>query len=1451
MTKPLGYRAALALLLVAATGLLVGRPAALADDAPSAKAQPILLPPVASLAAMPNSDVATLFASKVRPLVAEYCLACHSTKVKKGELDLERFVSIDVARSDLKPWQSVVEMLDAGEMPPKSHRQPTADERRWLIAWTQRWLDLEARSRAGDPGAAALRRLSNAEYNCTVRDLTGVDLQPAKEFPADGAAGEGFTNAAEALSMPSALFDKYLAAAKGIADHAVFLPDGFRFSPSSHQRDWVDESLGAMHRFYNRYVDSDGRIPVERYLAATIRHRAAIEQHTKSFAEIARQENISAKYLEIFWNMLSDRRPSLVLDGIRRRWRAASVAGAPAIAADIVGWEKLAWTIDDVAAGIYEPWQMPSNPIGDSRQYRLKITPAAGQKVVTLYLVARTIDGIGSDRVSDSKIKSAAKPPIVIWDNPRFEADRQPAILLRDVPIVAEAMNGSLTGLFRDTAKYLAAAAEWRRGGIEDSVAAVAKRHAVNPNRLQHWIDALSLGRDAPGSLEPLEIRVPGSADRPLVQGWRTKNSDLPILLTNATNRTEAIPGTLPGHKVVVHPSPDEYVAVAWNSPIAGRVRIEAKVSDAHAGCGNGVAWWVDQQHLGHRQKLTGGEFDDGKAAAVDPQESIIEPGDVVCLGIAARDHDDGCDLTLVDLTVTELDGLRRTWNLSADVADSVLQGNPHMDRFGNQKVWLFAKGRDTSPQTPRVAVPADSLLGKWRDLVDRPSRQPDEAKLAAQIESLMTGAPPPADGRPNSLLFASLLSSRSPLVDPSDVSAMLSKQFGSKMKGSPYGLDASNWGKVARDQGTGARGQKTGDRGQGPGDRGRDGKVGSGNQSAAIPESAFGTVSPAVLKIQVPAALVANHDFVVDTRLASSNVGNRLVQLQVLTAPPTDSELSAIESNRLIPSPLICSTQGPGRTIALHGLDDFRQIFPSEVCFARIVPEDPNGITLCLFAREDQELSRLLLDAPAQKQLNYLWRELKYVGRQAQKEEELYPLFMGFASQVGLVPRFTPLGKPLQLKAEAFKKELEASEPSHLNQLLDFASQAYRRPLSSAEKSQLLNLYTSLRKKKHVTHEDAMRGVLARVLIAPEFLFHLEQPPSGKEPKPIDDWELANRLSYFLWSSMPDEELRQAAAAGRLHDPRILAEQTTRMLHSPKVRSLAIEFGTQWIHVRGFDEMNEKNERLFPTFDATLRADIYEESILFFQDLFQSDRPLDRILNADYTFLNDRLAKHYGIPNVVGPQWRRVDGVQKYGRGGVLALASMLANESAASRTSPTLRGAWVSETLLGEKLPRPPPNVPKIRDEETGKDGRSVRQIVEQHAKVAQCAVCHVRIDPIGFSLENYDAIGRFRQKDAGGAPIDCHAKLKDGTQFDGLAGLRIYLLRKKHDVVVRLFCRRLLGYALGRETNPSDAPTIDAMIDAMNKNGGRLSAAVLAIVSSPQFRLIRGSDFLEVKE
>src|ERR1043166_1529005 len=222
-------------------------------------------------------DLDDAYAKRVAPLLKKYCFECHSTKARKGQLDLERFTTLAAIRKDLKPWPHLIEQLEVGEMPPKEKPQPTAEERKTILTWVRAMLDAEARARAGDPGRVPLRRLSNAEYDCTIRDLTGVDLQPAREFPADGAVGEGFTNAAEALTdITPALLTRYFNTAKEIAEHAVLLPDGFRFSPSKTRRDWTDENTARLRKFYSNLAPADGKLAIQPYLLATIRHRKAL-----------------------------------------------------------------------------------------------------------------------------------------------------------------------------------------------------------------------------------------------------------------------------------------------------------------------------------------------------------------------------------------------------------------------------------------------------------------------------------------------------------------------------------------------------------------------------------------------------------------------------------------------------------------------------------------------------------------------------------------------------------------------------------------------------------------------------------------------------------------------------------------------------------------------------------------------------------------------------------------------------------------------------------------------------------------------------------------------------------------------------------------------------------------------------------------------------------------------
>jgi mono/diheme cytochrome c family protein len=861
----------------------------------------------------PPRDLAKDYTADVQPLLQKYCLACHSTKAHKGDLDLERFTSLEATRKDLHAWQQVADQVEIGEMPPAGKRQPSDAERKGLLGWVRGLLDAEARARAGDPGRVVLRRLNNAEYTSTLRDLTGVDLNPAREFPADSAAGEGFANTGETLAMSPALVDRYLKAAKDVAAHAVLLPDGFRFSPSASRRDWANEALATVRKAYASYPP-DGKLPLLPYLQATLKHRDALKAGTLGPDEAATAEKLNPKYLRALWGALTDVAPSYPLDAIRAQWRDAKPKDAAAVAAAVARWQAVVWKTAHVGSYV--------------------------------------------DKVSD---------------NPRDSLTRQ-------------------------------------------------------------------------------------------------------------------IP----------------------NDPVA------------------------------------------------------------------------------------------------------------------------------------------------------------------------------------------------------------------------------------------------------------------------------------------------------------------------LATAPDS-----------------------PAFRRRLDGYAAFRQVFPLFLCFPKVVPEDET-VTLKMFHREDEPLARLFLDDAPARRLDRLWEELRFISRQPAAEYAYLPQLMAYTTQdtPKEFQQFFIDRKPLfRKKAEAFEAEEAAAVPAQLHALADFADRAYRRPLRDDERQRLLDLHAALR-KKGVSHDEAFRTVLARVLVTPHFLYRIENPPPGTKPGPVSDLELATRLSYFLWATMPDDELRRLAQAGQLRDATTLRSQAERMLKSPRVRGLATEFGLQWLHVRDIREHKEKSETLFPMFDDKLRDAFFEEAAHLFANLFQNDRSLLELIDGDRVFVNETLAKHYGLTDVQGPEWRKLEGTRKLGRGGVLTLASVLTKQAGASRTSPVLRGNWVVQTLLGEKLPRPPANVPQLPEgEDTSK--LSVRQLVEQHTRDSRCAHCHVRIDPFGFALEGYDPVGRRRQKDLAGRPVDTQASLRDGVTFDGIDGLRRYLLKERRDDFLRNFCRKLLGYALGRSVALSDQPLIEEMLQSLRANDYRVSAAILPIVQSTQFRYIRGTE------
>jgi len=520
-----------------------------------------------------------------------------------------------------------------------------------------------------------------------------------------------------------------------------------------------------------------------------------------------------------------------------------------------------------------------------------------------------------------------------------------------------------------------------------------------------------------------------------------------------------------------------------------------------------------------------------------------------------------------------------------------------------------------------------------------------------------------------------------------------------------------------------------------------------------------------------------------------------------------------------------------------LAAIEEHRRLFPAAICYTQIVPAD-EFLTLHVLHRDDRHLQRLMLSQPEINEINRLWHELRYVSLEPLRLSDVLDSMLETTKDHPQEGFFDSLVKPVRKRVADFRKLLVKTEANHLRQLITLANQAWRRPLTKDEAGELRRLYDKLR-SLDLPHETAFRLTMARIFVAAPFLYKLESPPAKQAPALVSQWELANRLSYFLWSSMPDDKLRLAAQQGKLKTAQQLIAHTRRMIKDPRVRRLAIEFGCQYLHIHEFP-LEKKSSKHFPQF-AKLKHDMYEESILFLTDLFQQDASVLSLLSADHVFVNSSLAKLYQIPNVKSKGFVRVARASRFQRGGILAQASLLAKQSGTTRTSPILRGNWVSEVLLGEKLPKPPKNVPELADEVPS--GLTERQLIERHSTDPSCAKCHRRIDPFGFALEGFDAIGRARKRSQAGGKINTKTILPDSTKIEGIEGLRKYLITKRRYDVLKQFCRKLLGFALGRQLQLSDQPLVETMMQRLEKNNYRVSVAIESIVTSKQFLMIRG--------
>ena len=427
----------------------------------------------------------------------------------------------------------------------------------------------------------------------------------------------------------------------------------------------------------------------------------------------------------------------------------------------------------------------------------------------------------------------------------------------------------------------------------------------------------------------------------------------------------------------------------------------------------------------------------------------------------------------------------------------------------------------------------------------------------------------------------------------------------------------------------------------------------------------------------------------------------------------------------------------------------------------------------------------------------------------------------------------------------------LEA-ESSHLQSLAEFAARCYRRPITEPEGEELKSFYSLLRNDDGLTHEEAIQDSIVALLVSPRFFYRtdLAGPSSASSPTDslsadvskrasLSDIELASRLSYFLWSSMPDEQLLQTAMTGQLHEPDVLRLEIHRMLQDQRSRALAVEFVGNWLGFRRFEEHNSVDRARFPQFTDELRSAMFEEPVKFLEDLIRTDRAVLDCLYADHAFVNATLAKHYGIEFPSGgTEWVRVDRVGTSGRGGLIPMSVFLTQNSPGLRTSPVKRGYWVVKRLLGEHIPAPPPNVPDLPEDESRLGELTLAEALAKHREHASCAGCHNRFDSIGLVFENYGPIGELRTLDLGNRPVQTAATFPDGSPGNNLNDLRKYLKTHRERDFVDNLCRKLLAFGLGRTLLLSDDLLVDAMRQKLHDGDYKFSSLIETIVLSPQF-------------
>jgi len=535
-------------------------------------------------------------------------------------------------------------------------------------------------------------------------------------------------------------------------------------------------------------------------------------------------------------------------------------------------------------------------------------------------------------------------------------------------------------------------------------------------------------------------------------------------------------------------------------------------------------------------------------------------------------------------------------------------------------------------------------------------------------------------------------------------------------------------------------------------------------------------------------------------------------------------------------------------------------------------------------FFRDDKPLVELVLDPARQKELDRLWEEFDFIadftartwvqyffnqsgevqGKGAESGTDrpadhqvtdapvIFALRDAYLKKAAADPKNDPIAPGairehfdgINATLRRLEKEHNEAEPKQLEALMRFATHAYRRPLTKAERDDLLAYYREIRTKNELSHQDALRDAVASVLMSPDYLYRIDLSPEGDVSsrsvvQPLSGYALASRLSYFLWSSMPDDELLKHAAAGDLHKPDLLLAQARRMMKDDRLRGMATEFTANWLGTRQFETNNSVDRARFPSFNNDLREAMFQEPIRFVADAIATNRSVLDLVYGDYTFVNPPLAQHYGIPGVTGDAntWVRVDHASEYGRGGLLPMAVFLTQNSPGLRTSPVKRGNWVVQRVLGIRVPPPPPVVPELQSDESKSD-LPVRDMLAKHRQNPVCAACHSKFDSFGLAFEGYGPVGDARTKDLAGRPVDTAVTYPGDVSGVGLVGLQAFIREHRQKEFVNSLSRRLLAFALNRSLQLSDESLLERMQSELKARDYRFQSLIETVIMSPQF-------------